>query len=223
MAQVLLLFVFAHSAVLAQEGVAKPEKKGFLDRVFGQRKKAMMVKSIGNAKQIYLLMFEFDADYGEFPSDKTAGFDKDLNGYKGKFSNDYLGQLFAGGYIKSEEIFYAEGGSQKDKKPDNEFETKAKTLEAGECGFTYVMGQSTSKHTGRPLLCTPMTGEGVKFDPKPYNGKAVVLRIDGAVKIYTINKDGKVILPNGKGLFENGVDTAWGKDGFKKEMLAFPK
>lgn len=204
-------------------GQDKPEKKGYLDLVFGQRKKAEMTKAMMNAKQLFLLMVEFDQDFGAFPNDETAEADQDLNGYQGKFSNDYLGQLIAGGYTHSEEIFYAKGGSSTDQKPDNQFRTKAQTLAAGECGFAYVKGQSVSNNTGRPLLCAPMTGKGVKFDPKPYSGKAVVLRIDGSVKTYTINKDGEVILPNGKGLFENGAGTVWGENGFKKEMLVFPK
>ena len=68
-----------------------------------------------------------------------------------------------------------------------------------------------------------MTGKGTKFDPEPFGGKAIVLRIDGSVKMYEIDKNGEVVLENGKELFENGVNTIWGKSGFKAEMLVFPK
>ena len=201
----------------------KPKKVGLLKMIEQKKKRGLMLATVNNAKQLFYLLVEFDSDFGEFPSDATAKESKDLNAYTGKHSNDYLGQFIAGGYTKSEEIFYVPGASKTKKKPDSDTATKAKTLEAGECGFTYVAGMSTSSHSGRPLLCAPMTGKGTKFDPEPLGGRAVVLRIDGAVKTYEINENGDVVLPNGKKLFETGADTVWGENGFDQEMLKFPK
>ncbi len=68
-----------------------------------------------------------------------------------------------------------------------------------------------------------MTGKGFKFNPKPYNGLAMVLRIDGAVKHYPIDKNGDAILPNGKKLFEGGKGSVWGEKGPEAKNLLFPK
>lgn len=205
-----------------EEKKAKPAG-GIIGAILAQRKKADMTVAISNAKQLFMLMVEFDQDFGSFPNDDTASSDDDLKGFKGKHSNDYLGQFIAGGYIQSEEIFYAKGGSPTKKKPDNDIRTAAKTLEPGECGFAYIKGLSTSDNSGKPLLLAPMTGKGVKFDPKPYNGKAVVLRIDGSVQTYQIDANGDAILKNGKKLFEGGADTVWGEKGFDTKSLLFPE
>ena len=61
----------------------------------------------------------------------------DLRAFKGKWSNDYLGQLIAGGYTKSEEIFYAKGGVGGSRKPDNVISSPESILAPGECGFAY--------------------------------------------------------------------------------------
>ena len=100
--------------------------------------------------------------------------------------------------------------------------SKTKTLEAGECGFAYYKGMSTSENTGRPLLCAPMTGK-VKFNPKVYNGLALVLRTDGSVKHYPIDENGDAILPNGKKLFEGGKESVWSEKGPDAKKLLFPK
>ena len=191
--------------------------------IAAQRRKADLTQATSNAKQLFYLMVEFDQDWGEFPNDDTAKNDVDLKGYTGKHSNDYLGQFIAGGYTKSEEIFFAKGGAPTKKKPDNDISTKAKTLEAGECGFAYYKGMSTSNHSRRPLLCAPMTGKGFKFNPKTYNGKALVLSIDGSVQHLLIDENGDAIMRNGKKLFEGGKDTAWGVKGPDLKNLVFPK
>lgn len=220
-----VLISFSLGGVSAQEaeGKKKPKRTGIFELIDQRQRRKDMMVAINNAKQLFYLMIEFDQDFGEFPSDATAKAEKDLTGYIGKHSNDYLGQFFAGGYTRSEEIFYARGGSSTPKKPDNDTSTKAKTLEAGECGFAYMSGQSISDNSGRPLLCAPMTGKGVKFDPKPFGGKAVVLRLDGAVKTYEIDEKGDVVLPNGKKLFENGEGTVWGEAGFDLKKLKHAK
>ena len=156
----------------------------------GCRDRRLLVQAVNNAKQLFYLMVEFDQDFGEFPSDDTAGEIKGGEEYKGKHSNDYLGQLIVAGYTTIEEIFYVEKGAKK--RPDNKIGTKAQTLAAGECGFAYILGQSTSSPSGRPLLCAPMTGKGTKFDPQVFGGKALVLRIDGSVKTYDIDFVGHV-------------------------------
>jgi len=191
--------------------------------IIKQQKKASTMEAVTNAKQLFYLLTDFDQEYGEFPSRNTA---KEFPGSpKGNSSNALFRQFFLGRITMSEAIFYAKGAGIH--RPDNRIGTSAnhyaQALTPGECGFTYITGQASDSNSGRPILCAPMTGHGVKFDPIPYGGKAIVLRIDGAVKLYQINANGDVILPNGKKLFENGKNTVWGVDGFKPEMLAFPE
>lgn len=181
--------------------------------ILKQKKKADMTEAVSNAKQIYLLMVEFDQDFGEFPSDDSAD-DIDTAGtgitLGTTSSNDYFKQLVAGGYTKSEEIFYAK--SKLTKKPDNVIGGDA--LEDGEVGFAYMAGQSTSDNSGRPLVMAPMEESGETFDPDPYGNKAVVLRIDGSAKQLRINNAKEAILSGSNTVFDTGDDTVWGTDGY---------
>lgn len=220
---VMLALLFPTSLAEEPANGKKPKRTGIFKLIDQKKKRGILHKTVYNAKQLFYMMVEFDNDFGEFPSDDTAKKNKSLKDYTGKHSNDYLGQFIALGFTESEENFYVPGASKTEKKPDNDIKTKAKTLEAGECGFAYVLGQSTSSPSGRPLLCAPMTGKGTKFDPDPLGGKAVVLQIDGSVKTYNINENGDVVLPNGKKLFETGAGTVWGPTGFRHAMLLFPK
>ncbi|MBK1832060.1 hypothetical protein JIN77_15090 [Verrucomicrobiaceae bacterium R5-34] len=185
-------------------------------------RKADMTTATNNAKQIFLLMVEFDDDFGEFPSDQSASKKDALKAYTGEYSNDYLGQFLAGGYVQSEEIFYAKGGKRR-VKPDNDYSSKDTTLAEGECGFAYIKGLSTSDLAGTPLLLASMYGDGYKFNSDVYKGKAVVLRIDGSVQTLRLNKDRLAKLPNGKTLFEGGADTVWGEEGFDSSRLLYAK
>lgn len=194
-------------------------------------KKAATVSTATNAKQVYLYLIEFDQDYGSFPGDSTAKIHRheedpdkvdDLRFCKGDYSNDYLAQLLAVGEVADKSIFLAPQKQSDISKSSKNF-INSKTLEAGECGFSYVKSQATNDNIGRPVLLAPMTGEGVAFDPEPYDGKAVVLRIDGAAKLLRINKDGLAKVDKGKPLFDTGPDTVWEEDGFDSSMLVHPK
>jgi len=174
--------------------------------IMKQQKKAAATTAVSNAKQVFLLMVEFDQDLGAFPNDDTALADSDLTGYTGQ-SNDYLAQFIAGGYTTSEEIFYAKAGSSTAGAPDDNIKTKSDILKAGECGFAYVVNLSTSNNTGLPLLLAPMQTT-TTFKKDPYDGKCVVLRIDGAVKQYRLKKtDQTANVGGGKTLFDTDVWT----------------
>lgn len=185
--------------------------------IMKQNKKAAMTEATSNAKQIFYLMIEFDQDFGEFPGDNTAV--EDLAGYAGSNSNDYLAQLIEAGLTKSEEIFFAKGGASTNKKPDNVINDKGDQLDTGECGFAYIKNQSTSDNSGRPILAAPLES-GTEFKPDPYDGKAVVLRIDGAVKQLLLDRDSnRAKVGGGKTLFQTGSDTVWGTGGFESADL----
>ena len=197
------------------------ENKGKTNKIsdifFGQNKKKDLQVTTSNAKQIFLLLVEFDDDFGAFPSEQSAEDNEDFTGLSTSTSNGLLGQFIAGGYIQSEEIFYAKGGASTNKKPDNDI-SPGKILEKGECGFAYVTGLSGSDKAHLPILCAPMTGEGYKFDPSPYGGKAIVLHLDGSVKFYPINENGEVVFRNGKMLFDDFLILQ-----SKGVRLVFPK
>ena len=53
----------------------------------------------------------------------------------------------------------------------------------------------TNTHNDDPathIALTPLIQGTTKFDPKPFDGKAVVLHIDNSVRIYDIHKDGHI-------------------------------
>mgnify|MGYP007122433376 CR=1 FL=1 len=180
-----------------------------------------MTEATSNAKQVFYLLVEFDQDYGQFPSDATAV--DELEGYRGEFSNDYLAQFIVGGYTKSEEIFYAKGGSGTKKRPDNVIDNRNDQLSEGECGFAYIKDLSTKSPSDTPVLLTPMYGDGYKFNTDTHEGKAAVLRVDGAVKQFRINTNGHANIGGGKTLFDGGADSVWGAEGFDASKLCYAK
>lgn len=159
-----------------------------------REKKAAATKAIMNAKQLYLALFEFESDYGAFPSDETRKDVEKANNVKlpadDKTSNALLRQLFAAGIIEVEEPFFAAITGAK--KGDDVID-KEKALAKGENAFTYIAGLSTAGNPSRPLLLCPMIPSTTKFDPKPFDGKALVLCLDGSVKMLKIEDDGRVL------------------------------
>ncbi len=187
--------------------------------IMKSRTKSDVTTTMNNAKQIFYLMIEFDAEFGDFPSDSTAV--DELAGCTGEFSNDYFAQFFAAGYTKSEEIFYAKGGSGIRKRPDNIITPRSELLSAGECGFAYIKNLSTENHAETPLLLAPMYGNGFKFNTDAYDGKGVVLQIDGAVKQLKLDELGNPLRKDGTGLFDAGKKSPWGEKGFDAANLCY--
>jgi len=182
--------------------------------IMKQQKKAAMITSTSNAKQVFMLMVEFDQDYYSFPNADTVALVA-ADGATGTMgtsdSNGYFKQLIFGGYTTSEEIFFAKDGADTSIPPDDDI-SGAQALKKGECGFAYISDLSSGKNTGLPLICAPMK-DNTTFKGDPYGGKCVVLRIDGAVKQYRIKKstsssDGEANVGGGKTLFNTEIWTA---------------
>jgi len=181
-------------------------------------------EAMNDMKQAGLALASFEEEYGTFPSMQI--YRDNTNQFKfvteGETANDLLGLLLAGGFSDTEEIFFARGGARITKRPDNRFNAPEKLLEPGECGFGYVMlqgGRALSSKTDNgacPLLVAPlMPGSGgadPQFNPEPYEGQAIYLRIDQSVGQGAIDESGKVPIPEGHTLFETGPGTVWGKD-----------
>ncbi len=169
-----------------------------------------MIQATSNTRQIYIALTEFDQDYGKFPDeDLITKHPEKFRGIMSDGSNRYLGMLISSQSAPNEEIFYAEGKGIK--KPDTNV-NEGHILEPGECGFTYIRGQSSKDHASRVLLLASTDDSGMVFDYKIYDHKAVILNIDGSVKTLNIGKDTKrVRVDNGrKDLFDTGAGTVWG-------------
>jgi len=147
--------------------------------ILKQQKKAASTQAINNAKQIFLLLFEYDQEKAAYPS---------VSGTK---SNRQFRTLIAEGYTTSEDIFYAKTNFSK--KPDgNIIDTEACT--DYEVGFLYVKGLSSGSISSAPLVAAPQSESGVTltFDQEIYGGRAIVLTNDGAARSLKINSDGKI-------------------------------
>lgn len=209
-----LLVVIAIIATLAGVGVPA---------IISQKKKGDRTEATQNAKSVGMAMFNFEQDYGSYPSEATGTEVAESNPDSGMTfgtttSNDFFRQLLAAGYLDSEKPFFAKGAYTK--KPDNVM-SQGKALAAGEVGFAYVMATTTeplssSGNSGRPLLVASVNNgltDGT-FDPDVYDRKAVVYRLDSSASIESIRpSDKKVIIGGGKTLLQGGdKDTVWGTD-----------
>ena len=147
-----------------------------------------------NAKQIRLALFAFEEYFGAYPSTATATevtAEYPSHGYNltGNSSNAIFRQLFAAKVIDTEMPFYVK--IMNAIKPDGIIIPR-EALKKGEVGFAYISGLSTAGNPNTPILLTPMIPGTTKFDPEPFDGKAIALRIDGSVTTYKINKDGHI-------------------------------
>jgi type II secretory pathway pseudopilin PulG len=163
--------------------------------VLRSRKKSPQTEATSNVRQIGLALFEFETEYGTFPNAETAkvvttiypSHGLDLSG---KSSNALFRQLFAANITQSEAMFYAKvKGSRK---PDGDI-SPSNALERGEVGFGIIAGLSTAGDPARPTVFCPIIPGTDRFDPKPFDGKAVILRVDNSVTSMTIDKSGHVI------------------------------
>ncbi len=165
---------------------------------------AKLTEAVSNLRQVGLAMFEFQAEYDGFPDasiiPKISKSPAPGNTWKfgTKSSNDYFRQLIASGIGQSEVMFYCKAVGTV--KPDN-IMTDARSLEKGDCGYTYFLGARDGDRTSRPLVVAPMIPGTDRFDPRPFQGKAVILKMDNSVISVAIQKDGRVVL-DGRNLMD---------------------
>lgn len=220
-----LLVVIAIIATLA--GIATP-------MILKARKAGDRTQAVSNAKQIGLALLDFDTEYGSFPDDTTSEDVQESTGSSytmtGSYSNDYFRQLIAYG-VQSEDIFYAK--TSYTRKPDNVIQN-TDALDAGEVGFGYIMkeqgvGLSTSGNPGIPVIVAPLIEDATdwRFDADPFDGKAVILKLDNSVSSPIIRTQGsgenKVSVGNGNNLEDTGDDTVWGSNSNPALMAPEPR
>jgi len=151
------------------------------------------VEATSNARQIGLALFEFETEYGEFPSPTTRPLvEKDVGAIidlSGTSSNALFRQIFAVDITRSEQMFFAR---KKDFRKGDGIITPGDILKPGSCGFSYISGFTSYDDPTTPIVLTPVIPGTTRFDPKPFDGKAVVLHIDNSVRTYEIENDGHI-------------------------------
>jgi type II secretory pathway pseudopilin PulG len=173
------------------------------------RKKADQTEAVSNARQIGLALSEFQNEYWAYPNAGTIAAVQKATGTTlnlgTKTSNDFFRQLIGGDFTQSENMFYAPKIPGVRKPNDNI--TGVEALKKGECGFAYFLGARLTDNPRRPLAAAPMIPGTDQFDPKAYEGKAVVLRMDNSVTSFNIDKDGHIQI-EGK-LFMDPTNPIW--------------
>jgi hypothetical protein len=155
-----------------------------------------------NIRQVHMALFDFEDDYGTFPDASTIANVRFVTSTTiplgSANSNELFRQLIATDTANDEKIFWARTESAP-RQPNDIL--GADTLKKGECSFTYIAGLSSSSDPTAPVAMAPVIPGTQQFDPKPFNGKALVLSIDGSAKAEPIDKHGHVMI-GGMNLFD---------------------
>lgn len=174
------------------------------------RKSLDQTQATSNARQIGMVLFDFESEYGRFPDASTIAEVKKKTSTDWPLadatSNDLLKQLIVTGLVSSEGIFFAKGSGIH--RSDERFRNEGEALAPGECGFAYLPGQLSVGNPSRPLLVAPLIPGTRRFDPKPFDGKAIVLRMDNSVSSVPITRDGRVLDGRGVDLLDP-TNTVW--------------
>ncbi len=152
------------------------------------------IEALNNAKQLSIALFSFQEEFGSYPNESTVALVTESypnHGYDltGTSSNALFRQFMAAGIAESEQMFCAKiPGSVR---PDGNI-APGEALKKGECNFAYISGLSSAGDPARPIVLAPVIPGTKKFDPKPFDGKAIILRTDNTAGTYDIDKDGHV-------------------------------
>ena len=159
------------------------------------------MEALSNLRQIGINLFAFDEEYGRFPDATTIPAVQSTTGTTlalGTSSSNELFRQLLSTVGKSEKIFWAKTPTTP-RKPNDVLGANA--LVPGECAFTYIAGLTSAGDPETPIAMTSVLRGTWKFDPKPFDGKAVVLFLDSSATVLPIDKNGDVIL-NGMNLFD---------------------
>ncbi len=161
-----------------------------------QKLKARQEVAITNIRQIGLAMFEFETEYGEYPSENTAALVKDLTKINAEIkavtANDCFFQLIAADIVRNDSIFSFDAPAV--------LESKV-LLMVAKCSYACLSGMNAMGDPMRPLVVSPLIKGKTIFDPQILGGKAVILRVDNSVTTLPIEKDGRVLV-NGLDIFD---------------------
>lgn len=171
-------------------------------KVIRSERNVPLTNALHNLRQVGLALYEFESEYGSYPNEATVALVTEKNpdhGYdlSGTSSNALFRQLVAAKMLQSEGMFYAKVPGIN--KPDDNF-TPSNALAPGEVAFGYIAGLSTQENPARPLAFCPIIPGTDRFDPKPFDGRTAILRIDNSVVSLKINEDGQAITASGQPL-----------------------
>ena len=176
-------------------------------------------EAVSNARQIGMALFEFETEYGRFPDARTIAEVQKKTGtllpLDTRISNDFFRQLIGSRIAQSEPMFYAKIRGAR--KPDGLMDP-AHALTKGEVGFAYLSGLTSKGNPSRPIVVTPLIPGTDRFDPKPFDGRAIILKMDNSVTSMIIGKDG-CVMANGKNLLDP-TNPVWGSE---KWTLVWPE
>jgi hypothetical protein len=166
----------------------------FSPYVLRSRRAGPDIHARSNARQIGLALMEFDIEYGSYPNVTTGSLvtkSHSAHGYdlSSVSSNALFRQLFVAQVTQGEGMFYAKipGTIRADGNI-----APGEALKKGEVAFSYISGLSSKGDPLTPLVLTPLIPGTTKFDPKPFDGKAIILHIDNSVRTYDIHKDSHI-------------------------------
>ena len=170
--------------------------------VIRQRKKADQTEAISNARSFGLALFEFKDEYGNYPDDATAkavAAATQTEEIVGNTANARFRQLIRAQITQSERLFYANipGVHHPDDLIDGD-----DALDQGECGFAFIGNLVTTGKVARPIAITPLVPGTTRFDPQPFDGKAVILWTDNSVRSLPIDRTSGQVMLDGKNLLD---------------------
>jgi hypothetical protein len=182
-------------------------------KIANRRIQAHLAEARGNLRSMSMALFEFENAYDTYPNSETAkrvieNTETQLPLGDGS-SNAIFRQLIASEISPSEEVFHARIPGSKE--PDNDLTNPVNILAKGEVGFSYISGLTSKSPPECPLVVTPLVPGTNRFDPKPFHGKAVILRVKGfpdGLEILPINQRGEVIDASGEHVLD-AAHPAW--------------
>ena len=187
-------------------------------------KRATMADAINTVRSVKFALDGFATDFdGQYPNDDTG--ERVLEGGLGdEYSNDYFRQLFIAGeihfWIKDSPVASRrppDGKVARDGEPQADM-----ILQAGDCHWAYVVNQSTTRGTSRPLILDPFLPGTDHFNPEHWNGKAIMLLIDGTIKVSRLNDHHRIVDGSNEDIFSRSA-VAWeGDRGESEELLVQP-
>lgn len=194
-------------------------------RIFKTLSTPPVIETLRSAKDIQLALGSFAMDHnGEYPNARTAA----IYGLpEPGHSNGFFRQLFASESASSERIFWIRGSqlcspSVPDDRTSDSFGgfSPGATLKPGDNGWAYVLGQANETGPNRVLMVnSPPTASGLIFDRDLWEGKAIVVRIDGSARPERLTSDGRLLDGDGVELL-TPASAVW--DGTPVE-IAYPE
>lgn len=160
-----------------------------------QYKKAQQTRAVSSLRQIGISLFEFQEDYGSFPSTMTAATVKQRTHttltLSAATSNDAFTQLIVSGHAR-ETAF--DTHSRFTRRPDGICNSDQTALAHEECGFAYIAGLSDKDNPSIPIVFGAVIPGTSKLDTESFLSKGVVLKLDNSVASVPISADGKITL-----------------------------